>query len=73
MPDGSALRLWKATVEVPASPDDVLTQVLRERHQWDEDLLEARVVETLNERTEVYQYLRGSMAPHPARDHVVLR
>ncbi|KAG5848271.1 hypothetical protein ANANG_G00096700 [Anguilla anguilla] len=71
--DGSALRLWKATVEVPAPPEEVLTRVLRERHRWDEDLLEARVVETLGERAEVYQYLRGSMAPHPARDHVVLR
>ncbi|KAJ8335991.1 hypothetical protein SKAU_G00393340 [Synaphobranchus kaupii] len=71
--DGCALRLWKATVEVPAPPGEVLTRVLRERHQWDVDLREARVVETLNERTEVHQYLRTSMAPHPARDHVVLR
>ncbi|KAJ8271726.1 hypothetical protein COCON_G00105850 [Conger conger] len=73
VPDGSALRLWKATVEVPASPEEVLTRVLRERQQWDRDLLEARVVETLGERTEVYRYLRRSMEPHPARDHVVLR
>ncbi|XP_036372528.1 rho GTPase-activating protein 7-like [Megalops cyprinoides] len=71
--DDSPLRLWKVTVEVPASPEEVLTRVLREQHRWDEDLLEARVVETLDPRTEVYQYLQNSMAPHPPRDHVVLR
>ncbi|XP_070767962.1 rho GTPase-activating protein 7 isoform X1 [Enoplosus armatus] len=71
--DGFPLRLWKVTVEVPASPEEVLTRVLREQGHWDEDLLESRVVETLDERTEVYQYVRDSMAPHPTRDHLVLR
>uniref|UniRef100_A0A3P8Q989 Rho GTPase-activating protein 7 n=1 Tax=Astatotilapia calliptera TaxID=8154 RepID=A0A3P8Q989_ASTCA len=71
--DGYPLRLWKVTVEVPATPEEVLTRVLREQGHWDEDLLESRVVETLDDRTEVYQYVRNSMAPHPTRDHVVLR
>ncbi|XP_034754071.1 rho GTPase-activating protein 7 isoform X3 [Etheostoma cragini] len=71
--DGFPLRLWKVTVEVPASPDEVLTRVLREQGYWDEDLLESRVVETMDERTEVYQYVRNTMAPHPTRDHLVLR
>uniref|UniRef100_A0A3Q3IP07 Rho GTPase-activating protein 7 n=1 Tax=Monopterus albus TaxID=43700 RepID=A0A3Q3IP07_MONAL len=71
--DGFPLRLWKATVEVPASPEEVLTRVLREQGQWDEDLLESRVVETLDERTEIYQYIRNTMAPHPTRDQLVLR
>ncbi|XP_071373169.1 rho GTPase-activating protein 7 isoform X2 [Centroberyx affinis] len=71
--DGSPLRLWKVTVEVLASPEEVLTRVLREQGRWDEDLLESRVVETLDERTEVYQYVRNTMAPHPTRDHLVLR
>ncbi|KAG7458575.1 hypothetical protein MATL_G00221860 [Megalops atlanticus] len=71
--DDFPLRLWKVSVEVPASPEEVLTRVLREQHRWDEDLLEARVVETLDPRTEVYRYLQNSMAPHPPRDHVVLR
>uniref|UniRef100_A0A8C9Z429 Rho GTPase-activating protein 7 n=1 Tax=Sander lucioperca TaxID=283035 RepID=A0A8C9Z429_SANLU len=71
--DGFPLRLWKVTVEVPASPEEVLTRVLREQGYWDEDLLESRVVETLDERTEVYQYVRNTMAPHPTRDHLVLR
>uniref|UniRef100_A0A669F0E2 Rho GTPase-activating protein 7 n=1 Tax=Oreochromis niloticus TaxID=8128 RepID=A0A669F0E2_ORENI len=71
--DGYPLRLWKVTVEVPATPEEVLTRVLREQGHWDEDLLESRVVETLDDRTEVYQYVRNSMAPHPTREHVVLR
>ncbi|XP_053186986.1 rho GTPase-activating protein 7 isoform X2 [Scomber japonicus] len=71
--DGFPLRLWKVTVEVPASPEEVLTRLLREQGHWDEDLLECRVVETLDERTEVYQYVRNTMAPHPTRDHLVLR
>uniref|UniRef100_A0A3B3DAF3 Rho GTPase-activating protein 7 n=1 Tax=Oryzias melastigma TaxID=30732 RepID=A0A3B3DAF3_ORYME len=71
--DGFPLRQWKVTVEIHASPEDILTRVLREQGQWDEDLLESRVVETLDQRTEVYQYVRNAMAPHPTRDHVVLR
>jgi len=73
VPDGFPLRLWKVSVEVPAGPEEVLMRVLREQGHWDEDLLESRVVETLDQRTEVYQYLRTSMAPHPPRDHLVLR
>uniref|UniRef100_A0A8C6K922 Rho GTPase-activating protein 7 n=1 Tax=Nothobranchius furzeri TaxID=105023 RepID=A0A8C6K922_NOTFU len=71
--DGFPLRLWKVTVEIPASPEEVLTRVLREQGQWDEDLLESRVVETLEERTEIYHYVRNTMAPHPTREHLVLR
>lgn len=71
--DDSPLRMWKVSVEVPAGPEEVLTRVLREQGRWDEDLLESRVVETLDERTEVYQYVRASMAPHPTIDHLVLR
>ncbi|XP_063739652.1 rho GTPase-activating protein 7 isoform X2 [Eleginops maclovinus] len=71
--DGYPLRLWKVTVEVPAGPEEVLARVLREQGYWDEDLLESRVVESLDERTDVYQYVRNTMAPHPTRDHLVLR
>ncbi|XP_076001317.1 rho GTPase-activating protein 7 isoform X2 [Genypterus blacodes] len=71
--DGFPLRLWKVTVEVPASPEEILMRLLREQGHWDEDLLESRVVETLDERTEIYQYVRNTMAPHPTRDHLVLR
>ncbi|MGH0143471.1 UNVERIFIED_CONTAM: hypothetical protein FKN15_039435 [Acipenser sinensis] len=71
--DGSPLRLWKATVEVPAAPEDVLNRVLREQYRWDDDLLDSKVIESLDNQTEIYQYVLTSMAPHPTRDHVVLR
>ncbi|XP_051983010.1 rho GTPase-activating protein 7 isoform X1 [Xyrauchen texanus] len=71
--DGSSLRQWKVCVEVPASAEEVLQRILREQERWDEDLIDCRVVETLEHNVEVYQYVRNSMAPHPPRDHVVLR
>ncbi|XP_023686479.2 rho GTPase-activating protein 7 isoform X1 [Paramormyrops kingsleyae] len=71
--DDFPLRLWKASTEVLATPEEVLTRLLRERHLWDEDLLESRVLEVLDSRTELYQYVQDSMAPRPPRDHVVLR
>ncbi|XP_003477468.2 stAR-related lipid transfer protein 13 isoform X1 [Cavia porcellus] len=71
--DGNPLKLWKAAVEVEAPPAVVLNRVLRERHLWDEDFVQWKVVETLDRQTEIYQYVLNSMAPHPSRDFVVLR
>ncbi|XP_043091866.1 rho GTPase-activating protein 7 isoform X2 [Puntigrus tetrazona] len=71
--DGSSLRQWKVCVDVPASAEEILQRILREQERWDEDLLECRIVETLEHNMEVYQYARNSMPPHPPRDHVVLR
>ncbi|XP_042323848.1 rho GTPase-activating protein 7 isoform X2 [Sceloporus undulatus] len=71
--EGPPLRLWKSTVEIPATPEEVLSRILKEQHLWDEDLLDAKVIETLDSQTDVYQYVQNSMAPHPARDYVVLR
>ncbi|XP_058653274.1 rho GTPase-activating protein 7 isoform X2 [Onychostoma macrolepis] len=71
--DGSSLRQWKVCVDVPASAEDILQRILREQERWDEDLLECRIVETLEHNMEVYQYVKNSMPPHPPRDHVVLR
>ncbi|XP_009332555.1 PREDICTED: stAR-related lipid transfer protein 8 [Pygoscelis adeliae] len=71
--DGHPLRLWKVSTEVEAPPTTVLHRVLRERHLWDEDLLQSKVVEALDKNLEVYHYVTDSMAPHPRRDCVVLR
>ncbi|XP_042313366.1 stAR-related lipid transfer protein 13-like isoform X2 [Sceloporus undulatus] len=71
--DGNPLKLWKASVEVEAPPSVVLNRVLRERHLWDEDFLQWKVIETLDKQTEIYQYVLNSMAPHPSRDFLVLR
>ncbi|NWI12386.1 STA13 protein, partial [Crypturellus soui] len=71
--DGHPLRLWKVSTDIEAPPALVLHRVLRERHLWDEDLLQSKVVEALDKNMEVYHYVTDSMAPHPRRDCVVLR
>ncbi|XP_063793151.1 stAR-related lipid transfer protein 8 isoform X2 [Pseudophryne corroboree] len=71
--DGNPLRLWKVSTEVEAPPSSLLHRVLRERHLWDEDLLQSKVVETLEQNTELFHYVTDSMAPHPRRQFLVLR
>ncbi|XP_067889593.1 stAR-related lipid transfer protein 13 isoform X2 [Heterodontus francisci] len=71
--DGHPLRLWKVSVEVEAPPSAVLNRVLRERHLWDDDLLQWKIIESLDKQTEIFQYVLNSMAPHPSRDFVTLR
>ncbi|KAL6463100.1 hypothetical protein MHYP_G00274910 [Metynnis hypsauchen] len=71
--DVHPIRLWRVSAEVEAPPPVVLQRVLRERHLWDEDLLHSRVIESLENNTEVFHYITDSMAPHPRRDFVVLR
>ncbi|XP_071951332.1 rho GTPase-activating protein 7-like isoform X2 [Antedon mediterranea] len=71
--DEHPLRLWKCSLEVEAPPLELLHRIINERYLWDEDLLKWRVVEKLNNQTEVYQYVVNSMAPHPTRDYCVLR
>ncbi|KAM4662681.1 LOW QUALITY PROTEIN: stAR-related lipid transfer protein 8 [Discoglossus pictus] len=71
--DGNPLRLWKVSTEVEAPPSALLHRVLRERHLWDDDLLQGKVVETLEPNTEIFQYVTDSMAPHPQRQFLVIR
>ncbi|XP_066092634.1 rho GTPase-activating protein 7 isoform X1 [Saccopteryx bilineata] len=71
--EGPPLRLWRSTIEVPAMPEVILKRLLKEQHLWDVDLLDSKVIEILDSQTEIYQYVQNSMAPHPARDYVVLR
>lgn len=71
--DGQPMRLWRVSVEIESPPTVVLQRVLRERHLWDEDLLHSRVIETLENNTEVFHYITDSMAPHPRRNFIVLR
>ncbi|XP_066570826.1 stAR-related lipid transfer protein 8 isoform X3 [Amia ocellicauda] len=71
--DGHPIRVWKASTEIEAPPATVLHRVLRERHLWDDDLLHGRVIEALDQNTEIYHYVTDSMAPHPRREFIVLR
>ncbi|KAM9319476.1 stAR-related lipid transfer protein 13 [Gastrophryne carolinensis] len=71
--DGNPLRVWKVSVELEAPPSVVLNHLLRERQRWDDDFLQGKIIETIDNQTEVYQYVVNSMAPHPSKDFVVLR
>ncbi|XP_063414652.1 rho GTPase-activating protein 7-like isoform X2 [Mytilus trossulus] len=71
--DGHPLRLWKCCVDVEAPPEVVLERVRDERHIWDEDLLKWHTVEKLDDQTDVFQYERNSLPPHPATDFCILR
>ncbi|XP_065593074.1 rho GTPase-activating protein 7 isoform X1 [Cyrtonyx montezumae] len=71
--EGPPLRLWKTTIEITATPEEVLNRLLKEQHLWDEDLIDSKVIEPLDSQTDIYQYVQNSMAPHPARDFVILR
>lgn len=61
------------SVEVPATPIEVLQRLLRERPLWQTGLEQEKVLETLDKQTDVYQYSCRNMAPQPSCDYVVLR
>ncbi|XP_053328304.1 stAR-related lipid transfer protein 8 isoform X1 [Spea bombifrons] len=71
--DGNPMRMWKVSTEVEAPPSSLLHRVLRERHLWDDDLLQGKVVETLEQNMEIFHYVTDTMAPHPRRQFLVLR
>ncbi|KAM9324172.1 LOW QUALITY PROTEIN: stAR-related lipid transfer protein 8 [Gastrophryne carolinensis] len=71
--DGNPLRLWKVSTEVEAPPSSLLHRILRERHLWDDDLLQGKVVENLEQNADLFHYVTDSMAPLPRRQFLVLR
>ncbi|CAE1227454.1 DLC [Acanthosepion pharaonis] len=71
--DFHLLRQWMCNAEIEAPPEEVLNRLLTERYLWDEDLQECSVIEKLSEQTDILEYTRNSMPPHPARDYCLLR
>ncbi|XP_014679462.1 PREDICTED: rho GTPase-activating protein 7-like, partial [Priapulus caudatus] len=71
--DGHPLRLWKCSADVEAPPVELLNRVLRERHLWDDDFVKWKVVDKLDKRTEIFQYMESAMPPQPTREYCVLR
>lgn len=71
--DHSLLRLWKLTIEIESSPVEIRNKILRARTQWDEELVESRIIEQMNLQTDVFQYVMHFMAPQPTRDFCELR
>eukprot|EP00794_Sanderia_malayensis_P006972 gene6972-7757_t len=71
--DGYPIRLWRAVVEVNASPRDVLKRFIKERHLWDESMIHWEYVETLDDQTDVFYYETQSISPSIKRDYLTLR
>ncbi|XP_062513642.1 stAR-related lipid transfer protein 13-like isoform X3 [Corticium candelabrum] len=71
--DGLQLWLWRGVTEVATDSQQIMHRLLRERHLWDADIVKWRVIETLDEQSEVFEYSVHSMAPHPTRDYCTLR
>lgn len=68
--DGHLLRLWKCTVEIDAKPLDILRHIVKERYLWDITLLRSRVLEQLDEKSQIFQYVCGGLS---ITDYCVLR
>ena len=68
--DGHPLRLWRCITEVDSTPIDVLHFIFKERHQWDQHLLKWRIIEQLDDRSEIFQYAASGQG---ITDYCVLR
>ncbi|XP_053574547.1 rho GTPase-activating protein 7 [Bombina bombina] len=71
--DEYPIRLWKTSVEIEGTPQMVLQHILREQHTWDPNLQQSKIIETLDEDTEIYHYSSENMSPLPPKEYVVLR
>ncbi len=71
--DDYHLRLWRLSVEIDAPAKEILNKILKSRSQWDDDLVDFKVVETLNSQTDIVQYAMHLMPPQPTRDFCELR
>ncbi|KAM4746904.1 rho GTPase-activating protein 7-like [Rhinophrynus dorsalis] len=71
--DDYPIRLWKVSTEIEAKPQVILQHIIREQHTWDPHLQQSKIIETLDEDTEIYHYSTESMPPLPSKDFVVLR
>lgn len=69
--DGHPLKLWKCVTEIDANPIAVLNRITKERHLWDKQLLKMRIIEELDDNSDVFQY--ASSSGHIATDYCVLR
>ncbi|XP_056372472.1 rho GTPase-activating protein 7-like isoform X3 [Hyla sarda] len=71
--DDYPIRLWKASIELEATPHMILQHILREQHTWDPNLQQSKIIETLDEDTEIYHYSQENMSSLAHKEYVVLR
>ncbi|XP_040200605.1 rho GTPase-activating protein 7-like isoform X1 [Rana temporaria] len=67
------IRVWKVSIELNAAPYVALQYILREQHTWDSSLQQSKILDTLDEDTEIYHYSIESMSPIPCKEYVILR
>lgn len=70
------LKLWKCCTLIKQkniSLEKILTRIKSERHLWDDDFIGGKIVETLDENTDVYSYHISFMPPHQERNFVEIR
>lgn len=70
------LKLWKCCTLVKhhnITVEKILNRIKNERHLWDDDFKEGKVVEVLDGKTDLYRYVITFMPPHPSRDFFEIR
>ncbi len=70
------LKLWKCCTLIKhqnITLEKILNRLKNERQLWDDDFKEGKVVEQLDENTELYRYVITFMPPHPSRDFFEIR
>lgn len=70
------LKLWKCCTLVKKpnlTLEKILNRIKKERYLWDDDFKDGRIVEQLDEHTEIYRYVMSFLPPHPSRDFFELR
>lgn len=68
--DGHPLRHWPCTTDIEATPLEIMQFIFKERRQWDTYLMKCRIVEQLDEYSEIFQYANGG---HVITDYRLLR
>ncbi|CAF0915176.1 unnamed protein product [Brachionus calyciflorus] len=70
------LKLWKCCTLVKhqnLTLEKILTRIKDERFLWDDDFRDGKLVEKLDDVTELYRYVIAFMPPHPSRDFFEIR
>jgi hypothetical protein len=65
--------MWRLSIEIDAPAKEILNKILKCRSQWDDDLVDFKIVDTLNSQTDIVQYVMHLMPPQPTRDFCELR
>jgi hypothetical protein len=70
------LKLWKCCTLIKKpnlTLDKIMNRIKNERYLWDDDFKEGKVVECLDDSTDLYRYVVAFLPPHPSRDFFELR